>query len=478
MGSTQKTGFVGSDQDRFIGPKGEEYFLQINPQTGETEVWNEEIGQDRAVGKFDADGNFVPDTNHKWFGKGARDWETDYFNSEEGRQQVLAQTETVLEKTDGRINQTGESMSEQEQSDHISETKARTTDAANNETREANAADRELQEERARDESIAALGGKAIGRERYGHYCYPVTLRRGQQDRLRISVLKFKPKTMSADGLGFDDRNERIISTGSRRGSGGRAINGEVPTGFQRIGQGRRGLLERTAIGSCILPINKVGDSNKVKWDADSMNAGQIAMANIALTALDAGIAAGGAATKETIESATGAKSEEVSDAVKQFFVQQATGVKNIMARTSGSVINPNMELIFGGPQLRSFGFTYLLAARDPKESQEIKKIIRMFKQSMSPQTTDSALFLKAPNTYRLQYLTSGQNKEQPFLPKVKECALTSFDVNYVPNNQYMTYEDNSMISYEITFSFQELEPFYNADYTDLDGDTDQSIGY
>ena len=28
-------------------PKNERYFLQINPKTGETEVWNEELGQDR-----------------------------------------------------------------------------------------------------------------------------------------------------------------------------------------------------------------------------------------------------------------------------------------------------------------------------------------------------------------------------------------------------------------------------------------------
>ena len=52
MASTQKTGFIGSDakKNRFPGPKGEMYFLQINPTTGETEVWNEEFGQDRKVG--------------------------------------------------------------------------------------------------------------------------------------------------------------------------------------------------------------------------------------------------------------------------------------------------------------------------------------------------------------------------------------------------------------------------------------------
>ena len=52
MASTQKDGFIGSDaeKNRFTGPKNERYFLQINPKTGETEVWNEELGQDRKVG--------------------------------------------------------------------------------------------------------------------------------------------------------------------------------------------------------------------------------------------------------------------------------------------------------------------------------------------------------------------------------------------------------------------------------------------
>ena len=171
------------------------------------------------------------------------------------------------------------------------------------------------------------------------------------------------------------------------------------------------------------------------------------------------------------------AKSTAAQDAVKQFFVGQATGVKGILARTSGSVINPNMELIFKGPQLRSFGFTYLLSPRDPKESKEILKIIRMFKQSMAPQTTASNVFLKAPNTYRLEYHSTGRRGHN-YLPKIKECALVTFDVNYTPNNTYMTYEDTSMVQYSISFGFQELDPIYNADYTDLDSDSDQSVGY
>ena len=34
------------------------------------------------------------------------------------------------------------------------------------------------------------------------------------------------------------------------------------------------------------------------------------------------------------------------------------------------------------------------------------------------------------------------------------------------------------MVSYDITFAFQELDPILNEDYTLLDSNTDQSIGF
>ena len=228
-----------------------------------------------------------------------------------------------------------------------------------------------------------------------------------------------------------------------------------------------------------LLNLNKkricsLKDNNKTDWGDSKMNAGQIAAANIALSTLEEGVQEGLGIAGNVLDQA----GEPMKDALKQFFVGQATGVKGILARTAGAAINPNMELIFKGPQLRSFGFTYRLSARENKETAEIKKIIRMFKQSMAPQTTEQNLFLKAPNTYRLEYLTAGQGRSHSYLPKIKECALLGFDVNYTPDGSYMTYEDSSMVAYEITFSFQELDPIYNADYTNLDGDSDSSIGY
>ena len=87
-----------------------------------------------------------------------------------------------------------------------------------------------------------------------------------------------------------------------------------------------------------------------------------------------------------------------------------------------------------------------------------------MFKQSMAPQRSEASLFLKAPNTYKLQFL-EGSSREHKFLPKIKECAMTGFNVNYTPDGNYATFETGHMVSYSITMGLQELEPIFSRDY-------------
>ena len=54
-------------------------------------------------------------------------------------------------------------------------------------------------------------------------------------------------------------------------------------------------------------------------------------------------------------------------------------------ARGAGIIPNPNMELLFRSPELRTFGFAYRLTAEVKTRVKEIRKIIRFFKQGMSP---------------------------------------------------------------------------------------------
>jgi len=264
--------------------------------------------------------------------------------------------------------------------------------------------------------------------------CYPTTMRRGLQDNLKIDVVKFNPKTIS--GGASQDR----------------------PKG--------------KTIGTVILPIPaSVQDGNKTDWGSGSMTPVDMAKANVVKSLLGD---EGGSAAGQEIENVMNQAQTEpmMNEGLKTFFTEQLTGTTDLLSRTTGSVMNPNMELLFKGPALRAFSFSWKMSPRDEKESIVIAKIIRMFKQSMAPQKTESGLFLKAPSIYKLTFQQgSGDHK---FLPKMKECALNDCAVNYTPDGGYMTYDNAAMVAVELSLSFQEMEPIYNNDM----GLTDDSIGY
>jgi len=236
-----------------------------------------------------------------------------------------------------------------------------------------------------------------------------------------------------------------------------------------------------------ILPMHPgISDSNSVGWGDDSLNPIQGAMGMIAANAIG-NIAnsksAGdfGNAAKTFIEQGFDVAQNAINDPailnfIKYYFAGQAVGA-NLTSRQGGIVINPNLELLFTGPNLRSFNYSYKLTPRDDKESKEIKLIIRFFKKAMAAVKSKSGLFLKTPSVFELKYIYGKTNDQHPFLNKIKPCALTSFNVDYTPDGSYMTYnDDGSMTSYNISMSFNELEPIYREDY-DEDNVLD-SMGY
>ena len=149
------------------------------------------------------------------------------------------------------------------------------------------------------------------------------------------------------------------------------------------------------------------------------------------------------------------------------------------MARQTGEIINPNMELLFDGPTIRAFKFQFKMTPRNRNEAEQIRLIIRAFKRNMAPKAKggtekESAWFLKTPKVFELRYRTG--NKDHKYLHKFKQCLLTDIAVNYTGDGLYSTYEDGSPVSYLMDLSFKELEPIYDIDY-DAVNDHD-SVGY
>ena len=228
------------------------------------------------------------------------------------------------------------------------------------------------------------------------------------------------------------------------------------------LGSGNRA--DRKSIGSVTLPIpNGIKDGDKVNWGEDSMNAGELALASVAFATITEGQS--NAEMKKIKDGLKGISGGSANSGIGAFFAGAAVGKDKgkFMSRATGQVMNPNMELLFTGPSLRDFSFTFLLAPRSADESKMVMKIIRFFKQGMLSIRSKSHLFLKAPNTFQLTYQNKGKN--HPYLNSFKECALKSCDVNYTPENSYSTYTDGVMTAYSMTLSFGELEPIYNDDY-------------
>lgn len=148
---------------------------------------------------------------------------------------------------------------------------------------------------------------------------------------------------------------------------------------------------------------------------------------------------------------------------------------ETILARGAGIVPNPNMELLFRSPLLRNFGLAYRLTARSKEEAKEIRRIIRFFKQGMSPRnsSTGNNFFIKTPNVFGVEFKTTGQERNKA-LPKFKVCALRGFTTDYSPDKMWSAYDNGQPVSTTIVMEFGELTPIYSGDFDDDNTD----IGY
>tara|TARA_R100001594_G_scaffold46195_1_gene79252 strand:- start:118 stop:1524 length:1407 start_codon:yes stop_codon:yes gene_type:complete len=231
------------------------------------------------------------------------------------------------------------------------------------------------------------------------------------------------------------------------------------------------------------LPMQpNLSESMGVGWGENQLNAIQANMGEAALAAINVG---GTGFNPEELKKAGKeltqvgknlhemAKDDQTKKFIAAYFAGQAVSNPGLVTRSSGNVINNNLELLFSGPALRSFNFNFTLTPRDREEARIIRKIIKSMKRNMSPQRSESNLFLKTPRIFELKYIYGEGNTPHPFLNKFKPCACRNFSVNYTPDGSYMTYAgEPSMTSYQITMSFGEIEPIYADEYKDINSPT------
>ncbi len=282
----------------------------------------------------------------------------------------------------------------------------------------------------------------------------------------------------------------------------GEARNG---IGFNFTGGAASAATQINAMGSILLPMpENINDTNSVSWESDSLdslsakalNTGMKAVDEANLSASKKRLEAAGKSTSgfaiavEAAKGGLGAGAEGFGQAVdaladprakaalKAKFVADAVNVfganinaGNILSRTTGQVLNPNMELLFKGVNLRSFNYSFSLTPRDRSEAQAVKAIINTFKRRMAAKKNATGgnadgVFIKAPDIFRIKFMSGGD--DHPFLYKLKPCALKNMNVTYTDGTPYMTYADATPVKMRMNLSFQEMEPVYSEDYDQL----------
>ena len=244
------------------------------------------------------------------------------------------------------------------------------------------------------------------------------------------------------------------------------------------------------AIYYITLPIPQdVNDSNVVTWGDDNMNIFQIAAVDAAAglignskesfenakAILDAGIgrSIGESLGKDTGKAITRAIAGEAIDKLGANIRPNS-----VLGRSTGMILNSNLELLFSGVTLRTFPFSINFSPRNKDESDMVVSIIKALKSSMAAKKNASqgqgGIFLRAPDVFQLMYVDSS-GRQHPFLNRFKDWALTAMTVNYTNSGTYATYNDSTPVSIRMNLTFKELNPIYFEDYKTYTG---PGVGY
>ena len=230
------------------------------------------------------------------------------------------------------------------------------------------------------------------------------------------------------------------------------------------------------------LPIPQdLSDSNSVTWGEDRANALELAALAVAQEAMQGNIGENAVNLAQTAVTALntgidipGLKSDTQA-AVRAALSGAAIGAlgsnvspQSVISRSTGQILNNNLELLFQGVNLRTFPYSITFSPRDQDEARVVKDIIRRLKTSMAPKAgefdgTAGGIFIQSPDVFQLKFLKD--DVDHPFLHSFKLCALTGMSVNYTNAGTYSTYEDGTPVNIRMSLTFKELNPIYHEDY-------------
>jgi len=164
-------------------------------------------------------------------------------------------------------------------------------------------------------------------------------------------------------------------------------------------------------------------------------------------------------------------------------FAQKLLGssAAGVFAAASGTVLNPQLEMIYSSPSFREFRFDFMLYPRSSKEALEVQKILNRLRFHQAPELYKGTgslggFFLIPPSEFDIEFYYNG--RINPNIPKISTCVLTSIDTDYAPNG-WAAYEvpddvgrpkaggTGMPVGIRLSLNFQETEIMTKDNYKD-----------
>ena len=183
---------------------------------------------------------------------------------------------------------------------------------------------------------------------------------------------------------------------------------------------------------------------------------------------------------KKMAENKMASAATELSAAVTSAIAKRVTGdsidTQTIFSASGGAILNPNVELIFGGHDLRTLQLTFKMVPYNKPEAETVDAIVKTFKKVMLPKFTGGTNmsnfwkeanksgngFIGLPNLCKITFFKGSAKNEA--ITQFKTCAITDFDVNYTPDGVAAFGPDGYPVATQISLSFMETKLVYAED--------------
>ena len=309
-------------------------------------------------------------------------------------------------------------------------------------------------------------------------YQYPLDADVNNQDMLLIRIFKQIENPMKySDMVNYQYKKDaegdvvkgsgKLLTTGEGKN---KKLFSRATTKNDRFRQQNKGTMKGDS-RYIWLPIpQQVSDSIQVDYAEDRLSPIQAAGMALASTGInDPGKMAGQITeTLKTLKN-TGISDQNLN-ALQTVLAGKAinqlganVNPQSLITRSSGQILQSNLELLFNGVTLRTFPFVFDFTPRSGPESEMVRDIIRTIKMATVAKQGDG-LFINSPDLFQFQYVSGGEN-DHPFLNKFKIGVLENVSVDYTASGTYATYQDGTPVHIRMSLTLKEINPIYAEDY-------------